>query len=71
MSGEQSLLDPNRLTPEQAVKLLSANPLAHVSQDFADSTIALIAYAAWLVKKIDFYEVESAQLPGRPTVGGV
>ena len=57
-------LDPNRLTPEQAAKLLSAAakqriPLELLERDLAsgaphasDGTLSLVNYAAWLVKEM-------------------
>ncbi len=62
MSNAGGTLDPNRLTIEQAAKLLSAAakvrvPLEHIAADLesgaprnADGTINLMYYAAWLVK---------------------
>ncbi len=54
----------NRLTPEQAAKLLSAAakvqiPVEHITQDIAagapthaDGTISLVQYAAWIVREL-------------------
>ena len=62
MSTEQSSVDPNRLTPPQAAKLLSAAgkvqiPVEQIEQDIqdgaptsADGTLNLVNYAAWLVR---------------------
>ena len=62
MSGETSPVDPNRLTPEQAAKLLSAAakvrvPVEQIATDLEsgapqnpDGTINLVHYAAWLLK---------------------
>ena len=62
MSDAGGTLDPNRLTIEQAAKLLSAAakvriPLEHIVADLesgaprnADGTINLMHFAAWLVK---------------------
>ena len=64
MGNEKGPVDPNRLTPEQAAKLLSAAakvkvPVAQIEKDIengaprnADGTISLIGYAAWLVKEM-------------------
>lgn len=57
-------VDPNRITPEQASKILSAAyktrvPLEHIQEDLAagaptnpDGTINLMHYAAWLCKEM-------------------
>ncbi len=57
-----SEIDPNRLTPEQLAKLLSAAakvriPLEHIQEDVNDGaptnddgTLNLVAYGAWLAK---------------------
>ncbi len=57
-----SEIDPNRLTPEQLAKLLSAAakvriPLEHIQKDVNDGaptnddgTLNLVAYGAWLAK---------------------
>lgn len=57
-------IDPNRLTPTQAAKLLSAAarvqiPVDHIDDDInsgaplnADGTISLIHYTAWLLKEM-------------------
>ena len=62
MSTEQGSVDPNRLTPPQAAKLLSAAakvqiPVEQIEQDIQsgaptnpDGTLNLMHYAAWLVK---------------------
>jgi hypothetical protein len=62
MSSGNAPLDPNRLTVEQAAKLLSAAakllvPVDHIAADLAagaptnpDGTINLVSYAAWLLK---------------------
>ena len=62
MSGETNPVDPNRLTPEQAAKLLSAAakvrvPVEQIATDLEsgapqnpDGTINLVQYAAWLLK---------------------
>lgn len=62
MSPEQGSVDPNRLTPTQAAKLLSAAakvqiPVEQIEQDIQsgaptnpDGTLNLMHYAAWLVK---------------------
>ncbi len=64
MSTEGKSLDPNRLTPEQAAKLLSAAakvrvPVEQIAADLEigaprnpDGTINLVHYAAWLVKEM-------------------
>ena len=56
-------IDPNRLTPEQAARLLSAAakvrvPAEHIAADLAagaphnaDGTLNLVHYAAWLVQR--------------------
>ena len=63
MSSDKAPLDPNRLTPEQAAKLLSAAaklrvPVEQIAADLEagapqnpDGTMNLMHYAAWLVKK--------------------
>ena len=62
MSNEKGPVDPNRLTPAQASKLLSAAakvqiPVGQIEQDIQsgaptnpDGTLNLMHYAAWLVK---------------------
>jgi hypothetical protein len=57
-------LDPNRLTVEEAAKLLSAAsqvrvPVERITADLlagaptnADETLSLVHYAAWLVKEM-------------------
>ena len=64
MSEATNPIDPNRLTPEQAAKLLSAAAKIRVSVDQiredleagaprnADGTINLMHYAAWMVKEM-------------------
>ena len=64
MSAENATLDPNRLTPEQAAKLLSAAaklrvPVEQITADLEagapqnpDGTMNLMHYAAWLVKEM-------------------
>ena len=64
MSAENATLDPNRLTPEQAAKLLSAAaklrvPVDQITADLEagapqnpDGTMNLMHYAAWLVKEM-------------------
>jgi hypothetical protein len=63
MTEEHATLDPNRLTVDQAAKVLSAAARIRVSvedlsQDLAagaprnpDGTLNLVHYAAWLVKE--------------------
>ena len=64
MNGENAPLDPNRLSVEQAAKLLSAAakvrvPAEQIAADLdagaprnPDGTINLVHYAAWLVKEM-------------------
>jgi hypothetical protein len=64
MTGDGGRLDPNRLTPEQAAKLLSAVANARIGaeQIAADldvgaprnpnGTINLVHYAAWMLKEM-------------------
>ena len=64
MSPEQGPVDPNRLSVEQAAKLLSAAanlrvPAEQIAADVeagaptnSDGTINLVQYAAWLVKEM-------------------
>jgi hypothetical protein len=64
MSAPQVRVDPNRLTIEQAAKLLSAAarariPAEHIAADLevgapanADGTINLVHYTAWLLKEM-------------------
>lgn len=64
MTTDNAPLDPNRLTPEQAAKLLSAAakvriPVEQIAEDLeagaprnADGTLSLVHYAAWLVKEM-------------------
>ncbi len=64
MTTEHAPVDPNRLTPEQAAKLLSAAakiriPVEQIATDLeagaprnADGTLNLVHYVAWLVKEM-------------------
>lgn len=64
MTTELTPIDPNRLSPEQAAKLLSAAakiriPVEQIQADLqagaprnADGTINLVHYAAWMVKEM-------------------
>ena len=64
MAKEHQPVDPNRLTPAQAAKLLSAAsrvkiPVAQIKEDLAggapqnaDGTLNLVHYAAWLLGEI-------------------
>ena len=64
MTTEHATIDPNRLAPEQAAKLLSAaakvhipveqivEDLAHGAPRNADGTINLMHYAAWMLKEM-------------------
>ena len=64
MSTDQGSVDPNRLSVEQAAKLLSAAaklrvPAEQIAIDVeagaptnSDGTINLVQYAAWLVKEM-------------------
>ena len=64
MSEATNPIDPNRLTPEQAAKLLSAAAKIRISveqirEDLeagaprnADGKINLMHYAAWMVKEM-------------------
>ena len=64
MTTEPTPVDPNRLTPEQAAKLLSAAakiriPVEQIAEDLeagapqnADGTLNLVHYAAWIVKEL-------------------
>ena len=64
MSSDKSPIDPNRLSVEQAAKLLSAAAKIRISEeqiadDLAsgapqnkDGTISLVAYAAWMLKEM-------------------
>jgi hypothetical protein len=64
MSNGKSPIDPNRLTVEQAAKLLSAAAKIRVSTEQimedleagaprnAEGTINLMHYAAWMVKEM-------------------
>jgi hypothetical protein len=64
MSEKQNSIDPTRLTPEQAAKLLSAAtkvriPIEQITEDLeagapanSDGSINLVQYAAWIVKEM-------------------
>lgn len=64
MTTDNAPLDPNRLTPEQAAKLLSAAAKIRIqpeqiaedleagSPTNTDGTINLVHYAAWIVKEM-------------------
>ena len=64
MTTEHAPVDPNRLTPEQAAKLLSAAakvriPVEQIAADLdagaprnADGTLNLVHYSAWMVKEM-------------------
>ena len=64
MSDGKKPIDPNRLTPEQAAKLLSAAakiriPEEHIALDIEngapvnqDGSISLVHYIAWMVKEM-------------------
>jgi hypothetical protein len=64
MTTEPTPVDPNRLTPEQAAKLLSAAakiriPVEQIAEDLeagaprnADGTLNLVHYAAWIAKEL-------------------
>ena len=64
MKADNTPVDPNRLLPEQASKLLSAAakvrvPLEQIATDLesgapqnSDGTINLVQYAAWLIKEM-------------------
>jgi hypothetical protein len=64
MTSEKGPVDPNRMTIEQAAKILSAAakiriPVEQVAADIesgaphnSDGTISLIQYAAWIVKEM-------------------
>ena len=64
MTTEHTPIDPNRLTPDQAAKLLSAAakirvPAEQIAEDLAsgaprnaDGSINLVHYAAWLIKEM-------------------
>ncbi|MEQ8790100.1 MAG: hypothetical protein RIC55_27635 [Pirellulaceae bacterium] len=64
LAADNPPLDPNRLTPEQAAKLLSAAaklrvPVEQIATDLEagapqnpDGTMNLVHYAAWLVKEM-------------------
>ena len=64
MATDNAPIDPNRLTPDQAAKLLSAAakvriPVEQIAEDLeagaprnADGTLRLVHYAAWMVKEM-------------------
>lgn len=64
MNGERAPLDPNRLSVDQAAKLLSAAakvrvPAEQIASDLEagapqnqDGTLNLVHYAAWLVREM-------------------
>lgn len=64
VAADNAQIDPNRLTLEQAAKLLSAAvkvriPLEQIEKDVEagaptnqDGTISLVHYAAWVVKEM-------------------
>jgi len=64
MSESKGQLDPNRLTIEQASKLLSAATKVRIPEELIvkdieegapqnnDGTISLVHYAAWIVKEM-------------------
>jgi len=64
MSSEKSPIDPNRLSVEQAAKLLSAAAKIRISEEQIaedlesgapqnkDGTISLVAYAVWMLKEM-------------------
>ena len=64
MTTENAPVDPNRLTPEQAAKLLSAAaqvriPVEQIVADLeagaprnTDGTLNLVQFAAWLAKEM-------------------
>lgn len=64
MTAEHATIDPNRLAPEQAAKLLSAAAKVHIPVDQieedltngapcnADGTINLMHYAAWMLREM-------------------
>ena len=64
MTSDSAPLDPNRLSPDQAARLLSAAakirvPIERIAADIksgaptnADGTINLVHYAAWLIKEM-------------------
>jgi hypothetical protein len=64
MSDGKKPIDPNRLTVEQASKLLSAAANIRISEELIandlasgaprnqDGTISLVAYAAWMLKEM-------------------
>jgi hypothetical protein len=64
MNGGSAPIDPNRLSVEQAAKLLSAAakvrvPAEQIAADLnagaprnSDGTLNLVHYAAWLVKEM-------------------
>jgi hypothetical protein len=64
MNGEKAPLDPNRLSVEQAAKLLSAAARVRVPPELIaadldagaprnqDGTVNLVHYAAWLIREM-------------------
>ena len=64
MSSDGGRVDPNRLTIEQAAKLLSAAAKVRIPPDQiaadldagaprnSDGTISLVRYAAWILKEM-------------------
>jgi len=64
MSSDATAVDPNRLTPAQAAKILSAAggvriPLEQIEADLAegaptnsDGTLNLVHYTAWLISEV-------------------
>lgn len=64
MTADNGRLDPNRLTPDQAAKLLTAVANVRIGADRivadleagalrnTDGTINLVHYAAWLLKEM-------------------
>lgn len=64
MTTESATVDPNRLTPEQVAKLLSAAAKIRISveqivadlesgaRQNPDGTINLVHYAAWMCKEL-------------------
>ena len=64
MSDEKKPIDPNRLTPEQAAKLLSAAAKIRIPEENIvldiengaptnqDGSINLVHYIAWMVKEM-------------------
>jgi len=64
MTSDSTRIDPTRLTPEQAARLLSAAGRVRITQEQiaadleagaprnADGTLNLVHYVAWLVKEM-------------------